>query len=162
MRTRNLLEVMMLAFAIAVFAAGPVSAETAEEIIAEFCAESAKLAGDSVDELENARDDIRECRREFSDCRGGDFIGDDDPVIQCLSNGLTCLSRGFEDRADACNEHGREFEDAYNDALSEARRSDVEDQVQLFFNTDSAERDECLIESAAVGVLCSLPEALLE
>ena len=162
MRTRSILEIMVLAFAVAVFAAGPASAETAEEIIAEFCEESANLAEDSSDELQNARNDIRECRRDYSDCRGGELIGDDDPLIQCLSQGLTCLSRGFEDRADACAEHGREFKDAYNDALSKARRSDVENEVQLFFNIDSAARDECLIESAAVGVLCSLPEALLE
>lgn len=158
----NLFSSVMAAFLLAVFIPGPASADDAETIIGEFCQETNRFADEAVDELNNAASDLQECRRDFSDCRDGDFIGDDDPLVQCLSRGLTCTGRVVEDRGEACEEFALEFRGSYSDALAQARLNEVEDQVQQFFNTQSQERAACIAKTTtAVAIQCSLPSRLL-
>lgn len=160
MRIEKLFGVLVLACVLGAFASGSASADGAETIIAEFCQDANRLADDAEDELFNANDDLRECRRDFSDCRDGG-LGNDDPLVQCLSRGLSCTSRGLEDRGEACDEFARELRDSYSDALENARRNDVEEEVQEFFYTESLARSVCLATTLDVAVRCKLPSSLL-
>jgi len=99
----------------------------AREIIVDFCETVAEEAGDTIEKLGNAAGDLAECPGEFADCRDGGLFGND-PLVEW---------------------------DAYEDALRQARRENVEDRVQDFFNDPSPERSACLSPAIAVGKVCS-------
>ena len=126
----------------------------AREIIVDFCETVAEEAGDTIEKLGNAVGDLAECPGEFADCRDGGLFGND-PLVECLAKGIECTARAGEDKVQACAEFTTALGDAYEDALRQARRENVEDRVQDFFNDPSPERSACLSPAIEVGILCS-------
>jgi len=137
-------------------ASGPAQAQAGEtrEIIADFCETVADEAADALEKLGNAAGDLAECTEEFGDCRDGGLFGND-PLVECLADGIECSARAAEDKAQACGEFRTDFAENYEDALRQARRENVENRVQDFFNEPSPERTACLRPAITVGEVCS-------
>ena len=128
--------------------------QDAAEIIADFCETVANDAADAIEKLGNAAGDLAECTEEFGDCRDHGLFGND-PLVECLADGIECTARAAEDKAQACGEFHTDFADAYERALRQSRREGVEDRVQDFFNEPSPERSACLRPAITVGEVCS-------
>ena len=126
----------------------------AGEIIADFCETVAEDAADAIERLGNAVEDLAECPEDFGDCRDGGLFGND-PLVECLADGIECSARAAEDKAEACGEFQTDFADAYERALRQARQEGVEDRVQDFFNEQSQARQFCLRPAINVGRVCS-------
>ena len=126
----------------------------AREIIADFCETVADDSADALEKLGNAAGDLAECTEEFGDCRDGGLFGND-PLIECLAEGIECSARASEDKAQACGEFRTDFADAHERALRQARRENVENRVQDFFNEQSQARRVCLRPATRVGTVCS-------
>ena len=137
-------------------ASGPAQANPgdAREIILDFCDTVAEEAADTIEKLGNAAGDLAECPEDFIDCRDGGLFGND-PLVECLADGIECSARAAEDKAQACGEFRTDFGEAYEDALRQARRENVENRVQDFFNDPSPERSACLRPAIKVGEVCS-------
>ena len=136
---------------------GPAQAQPrqdAREIIADFCESVSSEAADTKEKLGNAAKDLAECPEEFVDCRDGGLFGND-PLVECLGEGLECTARAAEDKAQACGEFETDLTDAYERAMRQARREGVEDRVQDFFNSQSRDRRRCLRPAVRVGRVCS-------
>ncbi len=139
-------------------ASGPAQAQirqNAAEVIADFCETVVDDSADALEKLGNAAGDLAECTEDFGDCRDGGRIGDGDPLVECLADGIECTARAAEDKAQACGEFQTDFADAYERALREARFEDVEARVQVFFNSQSPLRRACLRPAIRVGRVCS-------
>ena len=126
----------------------------AREIIVDFCETVAEEAADTIEKLGNAAGDLAECPEEFGDCRDGGLFGND-PLVECLAEGIECTARSAEDKAQACGEFQTDFADAYERALRQARLEGVEGRVQEFFNEQSQARQVCLRPAVNVGIVCS-------
>ena len=128
----------------------------AREIIVDFCETVAEEAADTIEKLGNAAGDLAGCPGDFVDCRDGGLFGND-PLVECLAEGIECTARAAEDKAQACGEFQTDFADAYERALRQARREGrrVENLVQDFFNGQSPERRACLRPAIQVGRVCS-------
>jgi len=135
-------------------ASGPAQAGEARDIIADFCETVANEAVDALEKLGNAAGDLAECTEEFGDCRDGGLFGND-PLVECLADGIECTARAAEDKAQACGEFVTDFEKAYERALRQSRREGVEDKVQDFFNSPGWPRRFCLRQAIKVGKVCS-------
>jgi hypothetical protein len=138
-------------------ASGPAQAKRgdAREIIADFCETVRDDAEETRFKLEDADADLNKCVEDFGDCRDGGLIGDGDPLVECLSEGLGCAGRAATDSVEACLEYQEEFADAYERALRAARFEDVEDEVQDFFNSRGRARRICLAPAIQVARACS-------
>ena len=138
MKTQKLLVIAAIV-CLLVGTSGPAQAEPgdAAAIIADFCETIADDAVETVQKLGDAEEDLGKCAEDFSDCRDGGLIGDGDPLVECLSDGLSCSGRANGDKVEACFAYKDEFADAYERALRSARFKDVEDRVQNFFNSQS-------------------------
>ncbi len=128
--------------------------EDARTIIAEFCETIADDAEEAQDRLADVVEDQEECVDDFRDCRDGGLFGND-PLVECLSDGIECSARAAEDKAQACGEYKEDFSDAYEQALRQARRKDVEDDVQDFFNNRTRARRLCLRPAIQVARVCA-------
>jgi len=126
----------------------------AREIIVDFCETVAEEAADTIEKLGNAAGDLAGCPGDFVDCRDGGLFGND-PLVECLADGIECSARAAEDKAQACGEFRTDFAENYEDALRQARRENVENRVQDFFNEPSPERTACLRPAITVGEVCS-------
>lgn len=135
-------------------ASGAAQAQEAREVVVDFCETVADDAADALEKLENSAEDLAECPEEFGECRDGGLFGND-PLVECLAEGLECTARSTEDKAQACGEFRTDLADASERALRQARREGVEDQVQDFFNTQSRLRRVCLRPAIRVGRVCS-------
>ena len=135
-------------------ASASASPQDAAEIIADFCEAVAEEAADALEKLGNAAGDLAECPADFADCRDGGLFGND-PLVECLAKGIECTARAGEDKVQACGEFHTDFADAYEDALRQARRENVENRVQDFFNEPSPGRSACLSPAIEVGKVCS-------
>ena len=128
--------------------------DSAEEIIEEFCESVDDDAEDAESKLDEAADDLNDCRQNFRQCRDGGLF-QDDPVVECLSDGLSCAARANEDAVEACSQFRENFSEAYNQALRQGRFEDVEDVIQGFFGTRSRARNQCLRPAFGVARLCA-------
>jgi hypothetical protein len=135
-------------------ASASASPQDAAEIIADFCESVADDAADAIEKLGNAAGDLAECTEEFGDCRDGGLFGND-PLVECLADGIECTARAAEDKARACGEFKTDLADAYEQGLRQARREGVENRVQFFFNTHGEARRLCLRPAIRVGQVCS-------
>jgi hypothetical protein len=158
MRLQKLLISAATAFCL-VGASGPAQAqrgsEDAREIIADFCETVRNDAEETARKMEDAEDDLDECVEDFGQCRDGGRIGDGDPLVECLDEGLSCTARKATDKVEACIEFQEEFADSYERALRAARFEDVEDEVQGFFNSQSRARRVCLRPALQIGRACA-------
>jgi hypothetical protein len=142
-------------------ASGPAQAKGGEdredvlEIIADFCETVRNDAEETRVKLVDADDDLEKCDDDFDECRDGGLIGDGDPLVECLSEGLGCAGRAATDNVEACIEYKEEFADAYERALRAARFQDVEDEVQDFFSSRGRLRRICLAPAIQVARACS-------
>jgi hypothetical protein len=140
-------------------ASGPAEAQGVSPesrlIIADFCEMVRNDAEQAERRLEDAEDDLDRCVEDFRDCRDGGLIGDGDPLVECLTEGLSCAARRATDGVEACIEFQEEFADSYERALREARFGDVEDEVQDFFNSRSRARRICLRPAVQIGRSCT-------
>jgi hypothetical protein len=135
-------------------ASASASPQDAAEIIADFCESVADDAADAIEKLGNAAGDLAECPADFVDCRDGGLFGND-PLVECLADGIECSARAAEDKAQACGEFHTDFADAYERGLRQSRREGVENRVQDFFNEQSPARRVCLRPPISVGLVCS-------
>ena len=76
-------------------ASGPAQAlsQEAREIIGDFCEKIREDAEETGDKLTDADESLGRCVNDFADCREGGGIGDGDPLVECLSDGLGCAGR---------------------------------------------------------------------
>ncbi len=135
-------------------ASGPAQAP-ARDIIEDFCSTVQDDAVDTLEKLGNAAGDLAGCTEDFGDCRNGGRIGDGDPLVECLSDGLSCAARAATENVEACLEYQEEFADAYERKLRAARFEDVEDEVQDFFNSQSRKRRFCLAPPSQIARTCA-------
>ncbi len=158
MKTQKLIVIAAIV-CLLVGASGPAQAqspsEDAREIIADFCETIRDDAEETQRKLRDADEDLEKCADDFGDCRDGGLIGDGDPLVECLGDGLGCAGRAATDGAEACLEYQEEFEDAYERALRAARFEDVEDEVQDFFNSRRRARRLCLAPAIKIARECS-------
>jgi len=158
MRFQKLLISAATAFCL-VGASGPAQAQVASSdarfIIEDFCETVSNDAEETEKKLEDAETDLDQCVEEFRFCRDDGLIGDGDPLVECLSEGLSCAGRAGTDRVEACVEFQEEFADSYERALRAARFEDVEDEVQDFFNSRSRLRRICLRPAIEIGRACA-------
>jgi hypothetical protein len=132
---------------------GPAQAQT-RDIIEEFCETVTDDAGETLGRLADATESLARCVDDFGDCRHGGLFGND-PLIECLADGIECTARAAGEKAEACGEFKEDFADAYERALRQSRREDVEDDVQEFFNNQGPGRRRCLRPAIQVGRVCS-------
>ncbi len=160
MKTQKLIVIAAIV-CLMVGASGPAQAQSREdredvlEIIADFCETVRDDAEETRFKLEDADADLNKCVEDFGDCRDGGLIGDGDPLVECLSEGLGCAGRAATDNVEACIEYKEEFADAYERALRAARFQDVEDEVQDFFNSRTRARRICLAPAIRVARACA-------
>ena len=79
-------------------------------------------------------------------------------MVECLSDGLSCTARASEDAVEACSQFRENFSETHNRALRNARREDVENDVQDFFGTRSSDRRECRAPAVEVARACTSTE----
>jgi hypothetical protein len=135
-----------------VFFSGFAYAESLGEIIDEFCIE---VLEDSVDALEEEREasaDLVECVDEFANCVDGGLFGGDS-VPECINEGFQCTSFAQRDQLQACDHYASDFELAYDRAVRQAIRSDVENGFQLWLNSPASQ--ECLRPAVTVSAVCA-------
>jgi hypothetical protein len=155
MKTQKLIIIAAIV-CLMVGASGPAQAlsQEAREIIRDFCEVIKDDAEETGDKLTDADESLNRCVDDFRDCRDGGRIGDGDPLVECLSDGLGCSGRATGERVEACLEYQEEFSKAYERALREARFGDVEDEVQEFFSTRTRARRRCLAPTVQVARTC--------
>ncbi len=157
MKTQKLIVIAAIV-CLLVGASGPAQAgprQDAAEIIADFCETVRNDAEETGTKLADADESLGKCVDDFGDCRDGGLIGDGDPLVECLSDGLGCAARASGENVQACLEYQEEFADAYERALRAARFKDVEDRVQGFFNSRTRARRICLRPAIQVARACS-------
>jgi hypothetical protein len=121
------------------------------EIIAEFCEDVSRASIEGVDDLGEATRDLLDCSVEFEDCQTGLF--DRDPV-SCIAKYARCNTEANEDQTQACDLFERRFEDAYDDALRDARREGPETET-LFQIYIVEQGQECLEPAVFTATACS-------
>ncbi len=157
MKTQKLIVIAAIV-CLMVGASGPAQAlsQEAREIIRDFCEVIRDDAEETGDKLTDADESLNRCVDNFRDCRDGGRIGDGDPLVECLSDGLGCAGRATGEKVEACLEYQEEFSKAYARALREARfgGGDVEDEIQDFFSSRTRFRRICLAPAVQVSRTC--------
>lgn len=142
------------AFVLAVFLPFPIQAaeEPLQEIILDFCQEVKNESQEALDEYSESLKDIQDCGNEFNDCQSG-FRNES--TISCLTEVAECGARGIEDVAQTCAQFSDEISDAYEKALRQARRQDVENEFQEWL-VGGVGSKVCLAPPTAMALICAL------
>ncbi len=121
------------------------------EIITEFCEDVSEISIEAVDDLVEATIDLEDCAVEFDDCQTGLF--DRDPV-SCIIKFAECNSEANQDQQQACDFFEHRLEDAYDDALRDARREGPETETLFQIYLDE-QGQECLEPAIFTAAACS-------
>ena len=158
MKTQNMFVGTAVVCLLAVFAAGCGQGGQAQaqepglsEIIAEFCEDVSQLSIEALDDLGEATRDLQDCSVEFSDCQSGLFSRD---PVSCVIKYTECNSEANQDQQQACGFFGHRLEDAYDDALRDARREGPETE-RLFQIYLEEQGQECLEPAVLTATACS-------
>ena len=121
------------------------------QIIAEFCTDVLEISVETVDDLAEATRDLQDCAVEFDDCQTGLFGRD---PVACITKFADCSNEANQDQGQACNFFERRIEDAYDDALREARRESqgTETLFQIYIDEQG---QECLEPAVLAATACA-------
>jgi hypothetical protein len=125
MKTQKLLVIVASVCLMAFLISGSAYAQ-ARPIIANYLAEFQENSGETLRDLDEVSDDLRECYRDFDDCSSGRSQG----LVQCLGDFVPCVSRESRDKDQTCTSFLREFRGDYRRASRDARRAGVEENFQ--------------------------------
>jgi hypothetical protein len=129
MKTQKLLVIVASVCLMAFFISGSAYAQDElDQIIAAYLAEFQENSDETLSDLNDVSRDLRQCFDGFEDCT--DTFGEDNPLVECLSEFIPCVSRESRDKDQTCTSFLREFRGDYRRASRDARQIGMEEEFK--------------------------------